>query len=268
MISSFSQNLAPSQLEVNEWILTPDGALVKSNAKKLHKDMDKSDITDYLPFDEEQQSYIFSNDPKMKIKKSLVEGDKGSYGLEYFEYIEGKNNKPPKFISYDQFFTGKENTPAELIKNIAKKYPIYDKFTHIDNPFILNANELNKENRAKPIAITMQLNDLMKPDDDENPYQLESISTGSEEESNNVDQYKWGGKQKIPQYQWGSAVNGLTSGLGAGAAFGPVGMGVGALIGGVSGLIGGNKAKKAEQLNTINNAEQLLLDEKNNNRNN
>lgn len=51
----------------------------------------------------------------------------------------------------------------------------------------------------------------------------------------------------------GSAAKGALSGISAGAAFGPIGMGVGAVLGGAAGFFGGKKAQKTEL------AEQELL---------
>jgi hypothetical protein len=45
----------------------------------------------------------------------------------------------------------------------------------------------------------------------------------------------------------GDIFGGATSGLAAGSAFGPIGMGVGAVLGGAAGFIGGKKKQKAEE---------------------
>jgi hypothetical protein len=44
----------------------------------------------------------------------------------------------------------------------------------------------------------------------------------------------------------GSAAKGALSGLAAGASFGPIGMGIGALVGGAAGFFGGRKAQRGE----------------------
>ena len=61
-------NIFPLQAEKGEWLLTPEGSLVKTNAKQTHKNMDEELVTDYQP----AESYIFSNDKEMVINKDFA----------------------------------------------------------------------------------------------------------------------------------------------------------------------------------------------------
>ena len=236
MINS-TQQLNPFQAEVGEYILTPEGDLVKSNATKKHKDMDDDFITDFQPAKTEDSpgSYIFSNDDKMKLKKKKFEDS--VYGFEYFEYQSNKNGKPPKELTFDQWFTKKENTPAEIAKNIDKKYPVLDLLDKniAYNPFIKKANQMNKETRSKPLAILQALNEVKK----------EKI-TGEPAELGN---FKYGGYNKNPfKKQWGGAATGAVTGAKIGSLFPGWGTAIGGVAGGLIGGIGGlftkNKSNK------------------------
>lgn len=232
MLNSNTLNIKPLQTELNEWVKTPDGSLVKANAKKLHKDMDDDEITDYLPTG---NTYVYSNDKKMKLKKKDFKD--ASYGVEYFEYIEGKNGKIPKEIKFDKWFNKKENTPAELIKNISKKIPVLDETDSnvYTNPFIRRANSFNKEYRAKPVQIVTMLNEVKKQEITGEPVNPE------------LAQFKYGGYHNPfnPKKQFGGVLNGAASGAAAGSFAGPWGMAAGALIGGVGSYLTGSAADKA-----------------------
>lgn len=221
--------LQPVQTEVNEWVLMPDGSLVKTAAKKLHKNMKEGEVTDMLP-----DSYIFSNDKSMKLKKKDFKDV--VIGSELIHYKEGETPKIPKKITFDKYFSKKIETPASLIKNIAKKHKVLTQEEHRYNPFIQQANRWNKQNRAKPVLMTQILNESLKTQNE----QAEQIEHGMNE---SVPQFKRGGS--VRKYQSGGDIlSGVISGTTAGSVLGPIGAGVGAVLGGVGSLFVGKKQKK------------------------
>ncbi len=243
-------NLGPLQAEKEEYILTPDGNLVKTNATKLHKDQKPTDKSDWLP----DNSYIFSNDPTMLVKKKNAEGI--VYGKEYFNYIEGKNPKPPKELKYSDFINGEESTTATIVKNISKKFPVLDSEQHKDNPFILKANNLNKQSRDKLFQIAIALNEGLRMKNGESPTlksntDSEPLVNKSEIEEQPQEQgiFKYGGYHNvIKNYQSGGQVlSGIGSGAAAGTPFGPWGTGIGAVVGGVGSLIVGSEQRRKAQ---------------------
>jgi hypothetical protein len=251
-------NIFPLQAEKGEWLLTPEGSLVKTNAKQTHKNMDEELVTDYQP----AESYIFSNDKEMVINKDFAKDIK--YGLEYHKYEEGKSKDIPKELSFDKFLNKKENTIAEIVGNIAKTYRVMDDRAHLDNPFIRRANEFNKETREKPIQIAIGLNELLKPEDantmQQQVAQNQMDQQGMDQQVPNqqvtnqqvpnqqmfnpqmmqnpnqmsVDSFKYGGKF-VPKAQWGDALSGAASGAAAGTMIAP---GIGTIIGGLVGGVG------------------------------
>lgn len=224
--------IAPLQAEKGEWIMTPDFALYQSAATKKHSQMKPEHITDEMP----EFSYVFSNDPKMKLFRKDFE--KAPTGKHLVHYEEGMRAQEPKYTYFSENFKGKKSaTPAEIAKSIAKDRPVMAAREHNYNPFIKRANEWNKENRKKDLMILRSLNEINK---------------NKLEVANNPNQFRYGGfnRSMYPyQYQTGGDIfGGAISGAGAGAAFGPVGAGVGALIGGVgSWLTGKSKDKEAKQ---------------------
>jgi hypothetical protein len=246
-------NIFPLQAEKGEWLLTPEGSLVKTNAKQIHKNMDDDLVTDYQP----AESYIFSNDKEMVINKDFAKDIK--YGLEYHKYEEGKSKDIPKELSFDKFLNKKENTIAEIVSNIAKTYRVMDDRAHLNNPFIRRANEFNKQTREKPIQIAIGLNELLKPEDANTMQQqiaenqqnqggiqedIEQSMSENQQMFNlqmmqnpnqmSVDAFKYGGKF-VPKAQWGDALSGAASGAAAGTMIAP---GIGTIIGGLVGGIG------------------------------
>ena len=246
-------NIFPLQAEKGEWLLTPEGSLVKTNAKQTHKNMDEELVTDYQP----AESYIFSNDKEMVINKDFAKDIK--YGLEYHKYEEGKSKDIPKELSFDKFLNKKENTIAEIVGNIAKTYRVMDDRAHLDNPFIRRANEFNKETREKPIQIAIGLNELLKPEDANTMQQQIAQNQMNQQDIDqqvtnqqvpnqqmfnpqmmqnpnqmSVDSFKYGGKF-VPKAQWGDALSGAASGAAAGTMIAP---GIGTIIGGLVGGIG------------------------------
>jgi hypothetical protein len=222
--------IAPLQAEKDEWIFTPQGHLVKSAATKKHNKMDSSEFTDTLP----SNSYIFSNDPKMKLSKKDFED--APIGMTLAHYQEGQKSKVPKPINFSKFFkSSKQATPAQLAKNISNTYKVLTDKDHKYNPFISRANKLNKESREKAVMFTMMANEMKKAE-----VAPEAQVMNSPQQP--VQQFKYGGS--VPKYQWGDIFGGAASGAGAGAAFGPIGAGIGAFVGGLGSWLTGSAKDK------------------------
>lgn len=260
-----TDNIFPLQAEKGEWILTPEGSLVQTNAKKSHKDMNDELVTDY----QQAGSYIFSNDKQMVIDKKFAK--EIEYGLEYHKYEEGKSKDIPKPLTFDKFLNKDKNTIAEIVGNIAKTYRVMDQTEHLHNPFIRRANEFNKVTRQTPIQIAVGLNELLRPEDAVTAtQQMQQQQMGDEsmnqqpmmDETNmqqdmqpmqgantmTLEQFKYGGKF-VPKAAWGDYLSGAASGAAAGSMIAPgVGTIIGAIIGGVgSGIISSEADKKKRE---------------------
>lgn len=106
------------QTEIGEFILTPDGDLVPVMATKLHKDMEKNEITDRIA----EGSYIFSqknefNTENMSDKEDVLFRSAGSYSEKY-------GNIPGEEFRFTDFVGKGKMSYAEAAKNISKKISI------------------------------------------------------------------------------------------------------------------------------------------------
>lgn len=164
----FSSNLedfglTEIQTEKGEVSFLPDGSIPDVKAKELHKNQDKNNVTDIMPSD----SYIFSNDPKMKFSEKSKLGNvelKDIYlGKSVFKYKENEVTPgPEKIMLKDMFFNGskKELTTAEIAKNIKKNLPVVD----LKNDYYADrAIAENKEQRVEYLTILKGLNEFKKP---------------------------------------------------------------------------------------------------------
>ena len=157
----------PIQTEKDETILLPNGNLVKVKADKLHKNMKRDKVTDYVP----NNSYIFSNDKSMKIdKSSTVRGIKLediSMGDNIYQYSENELTKGSKEVLFtDLFKKDKALTPAELSVRIKDKFKLID---HQDY-FVDRANMENKQQRMQYFDVLRSLNELKKPQESATMY--------------------------------------------------------------------------------------------------
>jgi len=106
------------QTEVGEFILTPEGDLVPVMATKLHKDMEKNEITDRIA----EGSYIFSqknefNADKITDKEDVLFRSAGSYSEKY-------GNIPGEEFRFTDFVGKGKMSYAEAAKNVSKKISI------------------------------------------------------------------------------------------------------------------------------------------------
>jgi len=113
----------PVQAEDGEVIVMPDGTSLPVNAKKKHKQQDKSDVTDILPPD----GFILSNDKRMIITRKQAE--KMVIGSTPALYDEHGTGESPKEIKMSDLFKKGQNkaTPADLMRNLEKMYPRTDR---------------------------------------------------------------------------------------------------------------------------------------------
>lgn len=139
------------QIEVGEVFSTPELDIIDTHAREKHKDMDKELITDVL----RGKDYVFSNDPKMNIKKTRAEDV--SFGLGGVFYKEGEIGDLPKEYTAAELFdkNQKEMTPAEYVKDIRKAYPMTDR----EDVFSKKDNSSNKKSRIPYLAAAVLFNE-------------------------------------------------------------------------------------------------------------
>ena len=148
------------QAEIGEYIELPDGSLHKVKAEKRHKQMEKDEITDQSP----DGSYIYSNDPKMKIdlnyKMDGVKIRDFNLGYSITDYKEGEIIPGPKKILFADKFTGNKLTPAEMAAQLNKTFS-----TKVikDDVFSKETSKENLEHRREYLEIVKALNEYMKP---------------------------------------------------------------------------------------------------------
>jgi hypothetical protein len=147
----------PIQTEVDEVIVLPDGRIVDANAVKMHKQMDEDEVTDIAPED----SYILSNDKKIKMKKE--DAEKLIMAVRSYQYREDRKARVPEEIGFDWLWGSdkKDKTPAELGQKIKQKFPTIDKkeiFGHSDI-FTDDTNADNIESRLPWLEVAIGFNE-------------------------------------------------------------------------------------------------------------
>jgi len=241
------------QAEKGEYVLLENGQLVQVAAKKPHKNMDSQEVTDVLG-----EGYIFSNTKSMSLNKKDFEDLIVSEEIP--EYKEGQTPKKYSSKSYaDLYFNKNTQTPAETARIVHKKHKVITDEGQKYNPFIQKANELNIENRTPYLEILKEVSETIKPyAEQEDSNSLEVVqqfkfggNTGSKffvdkkKSNSNTPEYYMKGGKLVSSYQSGGDIfGGLASGAAAGSVFGPIGTGVGALIGGIGSIFTGKSAAK------------------------
>ena len=151
-VSLFGEGTEPIQTEKGEVVVLPDLSITKVGAKKKHKKMKDDEVTDLLP----EGSYVFS--AKSKITQKEAEDIK--LGRTPMKYEEGKMPSQPEEINFAEYVTKSKQTPAEIAKNIAKEFPIYEEEGDI---LTKRANAENKASRQLRLGILAELNESKKP---------------------------------------------------------------------------------------------------------
>ena len=160
-IHPITEEFTEIQTEKGEVVSLPDFTIVNVKADKLHKHVDKNDVTDILP----AEAYVFSDDDKMKLhlddKIGGVAIKDMKLGKSVFEYKENEITTGPKDIYFSKLW-GKSNelTPAELVNNVKKKFEVRDQK---DDFFVERANVENKEQRSEYLDIIKALSEYKKP---------------------------------------------------------------------------------------------------------
>jgi len=160
-IHPITEEFTEIQTEKGEVVSLPDFTIVNVKADKLHKHVDKNDVTDILP----AEAYVFSDDDKMKLHLNDKIGGVAikdmKLGKSVFEYKENEITTGPKDIYFSKLW-GKSNelTPAELVNNVKKKFEVRDQK---DDFFVERANVENKEQRSEYLDIIKALSEYKKP---------------------------------------------------------------------------------------------------------
>jgi hypothetical protein len=160
-VHPITEEFTEIQTEKGETVFLPDGTIVEVKADKLHKNMDKDRVTDILP----EGAYIFSRDPFMKMgPNSSFGGVKLSdmkVGKTVFEYKENEiTSGPTDIMLSDVFKITKDSTPADISRNIKKKFEVRDMK---DDFFVQRANDENKKQRVEYLEILKTFSEFKKP---------------------------------------------------------------------------------------------------------
>lgn len=160
-IHPITEEFTEIQTEKGETVFLPDGTIVEVKADKLHKNMDKDKITDILP----EGAYIFSRDPYMKMGPNTKIGgvrlSDMKVGKTVFEYKENELTTGPKDIMISDIFNlKKDTTPADISRNIKKKFEVRDMKNDF---FVQRANDENKKQRVEYFEILKTFSEFKKP---------------------------------------------------------------------------------------------------------
>jgi hypothetical protein len=163
-VNAGGRRLIEIQTEKGEFISSPLGDIVKVAAKKKHKHQDDDHVSDVTA----EGNYVHSNDKKsMTITKDKGVGkiknvrfDYIIMGKDYVYYEEGKLNKEPKEYTLADIEPNKKKyTHAELVDNLAKKFPVT---TREKDPFAMRAQVENKQSRVPYLDKIVELSEMRK----------------------------------------------------------------------------------------------------------
>lgn len=157
--------LQPIQTEKGEYISFEDASITPVLAKKSHKAQDKSEVTDMLP----NGAYVYSQDKKMALSKAKAEDF--SFGYTAVDYEENEAAMaPPTELLLADIFKNKKELPANLVKNIKRKYPATERES---DAFAIKAKEENLASRQPYLQGIQIMSEMQKPREEEVPvFQL------------------------------------------------------------------------------------------------
>lgn len=146
-------NYGKVQTEKDEVTVLPDGGIVDSASKSLHKNMDSDYITEYLP----AKSIVFSNNTMIPITKFKKDED-DIIASTISNYKETEKPELPKQFRVTDLYKGKKKmSAAKLIKGVRDMF--YVKEASDDEtapaklmPLDIRTNEMNKMARMPYIA--------------------------------------------------------------------------------------------------------------------
>jgi len=146
------------QTEVGEEVAFPDYTLTPVKAKKRHKNMPNDKATDIVP----PESYIFSRDKKMKLKKK--DADEISFGFNPLQYKENEIGEAPREISFGEMFKHKEELPAKISKRIRSTFPVTSRE---NDAFAELAIDENKSSREPYVEALKYMSEMKKGNEPE-----------------------------------------------------------------------------------------------------
>ena len=182
--------IIPVQTEVGEKIAHLDGAITDVNATKKHSQMDRDEITDWIP----SGTYIFSRDPKMKLSRDKAEDY--VIGVKQMEYKESQKGKIPEITKFSDIFKKKHHTPAEIAELIRKKLRVLE--TEDKSDFLtMQTNKENLESRMPYLQALVDMSEQKRPPNAQEKMQstIARKLTKSINESNN---FGFGGSPMYP----------------------------------------------------------------------
>ena len=150
----------PVRAEKGEVIVLEDGSTFKTNASKKHKHQKSNAPTDILP----PGAFMLSNDKRMRISRK--EADKMILGQTPAVYSEGEPGQAPKDIKLSDIFPKGRNhaSPADLMREIEKKYPRTDRENDVFAKNAIEANTLNRDLFTKGVIALNLLKKLVLVD--------------------------------------------------------------------------------------------------------
>jgi hypothetical protein len=144
------------QAEKGEMIAFPDARISKVAAKKAHKHMHTDKVTEILPPD----TLVASKDKRMTLTKGDLK--KISFGYPAMEYKTDGATPEPKEMTAADIMTKDKMTPAEILKEIQRRYP---DTTRERDAFAEMAREENLSSRVPYIQTVKYYTELKKPKD-------------------------------------------------------------------------------------------------------
>ncbi len=146
------QEEAPKEVEVQtekgEMIMLPDGSIVKVKAKKLHKHMKDSQVTDVL----KEGTYVASNDKSTSISQAMANAISLGYSQVAYDELDDMPAEPKELLFGDIFGKAKKLVPAQIAKRIKSKFKLTDRE---DDAFATKTKEENLSSRM-PYTMTLQ----------------------------------------------------------------------------------------------------------------
>lgn len=110
----------PLQAEKGEKIVLQDGQIVNVKADKLHKDMDKMEITDILP----KGTLILSDRSSNSLTRLAASKHVLGYSRPYYNELEPNDGKVEEITPEFIFGNKKKMTPAEYAEALKKQFPV------------------------------------------------------------------------------------------------------------------------------------------------
>lgn len=160
-------DLIAIQTELDEFMLLPDGSLVNTNAKSKHKDMDKDQVTDFVP----ESTIIFSEEKKFSPKKLSKEENFLGWGVQ--KYKEGEIGAEIERIELTDIIGDKKMSYSEAAKKVGKMYPVNN-----DNKGDVITEITNMENMVNRLDILKKLADMQDPIKDQGKFPGGTTSKG------------------------------------------------------------------------------------------